>query len=401
VTLRKVSVLLPTYNRARFIAEALESIFAQTLAPSQVIVINDGSTDNTTFVLKPFRDRIEYLESENRGKPSALNLVMEQVTGEYVWIMDDDDVAISDALKRHVTILEKRPEVGWTYSSYVEANTCEQTARIAPEAEKRLPDFPEEEFLINLMEECFLIHPTILVRTTSYRQIGPFRTDLVRCQDYEMAVRLARRFPCARVAGPTIYHRLHVGSRGNARDTFNVAQIYEKWLEYMQIFFRELRREMTISEYMPGRPAPGGETFGLRLAYFRRMGIMARKRLYDEMIEDLRLTQENSVGNAALSSAERQLLHQTYNSINDPQFFQKDLLQRIRSVCRGPVGFAIRRELIRCLYWSAVGAVRRRAVPELIESVSAAMRLTDAGVLRSVLRDRRTDGHATGSSLRD
>jgi glycosyltransferase involved in cell wall biosynthesis len=394
VTLPKVSVLLPTYNRARFIAEALNSLFAQTLAPSQVIVINDGSTDNTTAVLEPFRDRIEYLESDNRGKPSALNLGMERVTGDYVWIMDDDDVAISDALERHIGILESRPEVGWTYSSYVESNTHEQTTRIVPEAEKRLPDFPENEFLIKLMEECFLIHPTIVVRTTCYRQRGPFRSDLIRCQDYEMAVRLARRFPCARVAGPTIYHRLHAGSRGNARDTFNVDQIYEKWLEYMQVFFRELRREVPISEYMPGRPSPGTEASALRLAYLRRMGIMARKRLYDEMIEDLRLTQENSAGNVVLSSAERQLLHETYDSINDPRFFRKDLLQRIRSVCREPVGLAIRREFVRSLYWSAAGAVRRRNIAELIESVSAAMRLTGADVLRSIFRDVKKDRDA-------
>jgi len=78
VTRAKVSVLLPTYNRAGFIAESLKSIFAQTLPPSQVIVVNDGSTDHTLTALEPFRQQIEYVESENRGKPSALNLGMAQ-----------------------------------------------------------------------------------------------------------------------------------------------------------------------------------------------------------------------------------------------------------------------------------------------------------------------------------
>src|SRR5208283_5767159 len=174
MTRPKVSVLLPTYNRARFIAESLESIFSQTLRPSQVIVINDGSTDHTWAAVEPFRHRIEYLESENRGKPSALNLGMAKVTGEYVWIMDDDDVAMSDALERHVAILESRPELGWTYSSYIESTTNQENSRIVPQREKALPNFPNEEFLVRLMEQCFLIHPTILVRTSCYREVGPF-----------------------------------------------------------------------------------------------------------------------------------------------------------------------------------------------------------------------------------
>src|SRR5262249_3615753 len=146
---------------ARFIAESLESVLAQTLAPSQVIVINDGSTDHTTTALEPFQARIEYIETENRGKASALNLGMTKVRGEYVWIMDDDDVAIRDALERHVAILESRPEIGFTFSSYIESRTSGENGRISPQKEKALAEFPEEEFLIHLMEECFLIHPTI------------------------------------------------------------------------------------------------------------------------------------------------------------------------------------------------------------------------------------------------
>ena len=196
MTLPNVSVLMATYNRARFIAESLESVFAQTHPPSQIIVINDGSTDNTRAALEPFMQRIEYLELENRGKASALNLGMPRVTGDYVWIMDDDDVAVSDALERHLAVLESRPEVGWTYSNFIESTTDRETARIVPQREKTLPEFPEEEFLVRLMEQCFLIHPTILVRASCYREVGSFDPDLIRCQDYEMAVRLARRFPC-------------------------------------------------------------------------------------------------------------------------------------------------------------------------------------------------------------
>jgi glycosyltransferase involved in cell wall biosynthesis len=397
VTSPKVSVLLPTYNRARFIAEALESIFAQAVPPSQVIVINDGSTDNTTSVLEPFGKRIEYLECENRGKPSALNLGMERVTGEYVWIMDDDDVAMGDALERHVAILESSPEVGWTYSSYIESTTNQENLRIVPQREKVLPNFPDEEFLVRLMEQCFLIHPTILVRASCYREVGPFDPALVRCQDYEMAVRLARRFSSARVAGPTIYYRMHGGARGSGRDIFKAAQIQEKWLEYMQVFMRELRKEMPLSEYLPGGQAPIGRSSDLRYAYLRRMGIMTRKRLYDEMIEDLRLAvREGSTDFSTLTPAERKLLRELFNSINDPLFFQKDVLRKIRSACSGPVGSAIRGELVRCLYWDAMNALRKGTLSQVFSTASAAMQLSGIGVLRSFLHDRKSHWRAPG-----
>jgi glycosyltransferase involved in cell wall biosynthesis len=390
-----VSVLLPTYNRDRFIVESLESIFAQTLAPTQLIVINDGSTDSTRSALEPFRQRVEYLECKNSGKPNALNLGMPRVTGEYVWIMDDDDVALADALERHVALLESRPELGWTYSSYIESTSSGENGRVAPQAEKMLPDFPETEFLIRLMEECFLIHPTILVRASCYRQVGPFQTELIRCQDYEMAVRLARAFTCARVAGPTIYHRVHEGSRGSAKDTFEAGQIQEKWLEYMQIFFRRLRQEMPLSEYLPSFQTGDGQTCDTRHAYLRRMTIMARKRLYDEMIEDLALAQQDTVTKCVLSTAERYLLYELFHYKNDPLLFMKFLVRRIRSVCRGPVGTAFRCEFVRCLYWRAIAGARRGDYADVFSALSAALHLSGIGVLRSLLRGKKPGLHPT------
>jgi len=241
------------------------------------------------------------------------------------------------------------------------------------------------------MEECFLIHPTILVRTCCYRQTGRFRADLVRCQDYEMAVRLARRFPCARVAGPTIYHRWHAGSRGSAQDTFSADQMYEKWLSYMQIFFREFRKDMPLSEYLPSREAADGEGLDTRHAYLRRMGIMARKRMYQEMFEDLRLAQEDTGKAPSLSTADRKVLRETYSSIHDPVFFQKECLRGIRSACNSRTGFAIRRELILFFYWDAISAFRRRKFSEVMGSLSAVMQLGSPGVLLSFLGDRRSD----------
>ena len=88
----KFSVIIPTYNRANYVGEAVESVLQQTYQNSELIVVNDGSTDDTAEVIRRFGDQICYVEKANGGKASAVNLGLKYVTGEYVWILDDDDI---------------------------------------------------------------------------------------------------------------------------------------------------------------------------------------------------------------------------------------------------------------------------------------------------------------------
>ena len=115
----RVSVIVPTFNRSPYLGECLESLLAQTLPPAQVIVVNDASTDATRAVLEPFLDRIEYIETPSQlGKPGAVNLGLERVTGDYVWVFDDDDVALPCALERFTAPLERQPECGFSWSPW-------------------------------------------------------------------------------------------------------------------------------------------------------------------------------------------------------------------------------------------------------------------------------------------
>lgn len=136
--------------------------------------------------------------------------------GTYVWIMDDDDVAIPDGLARHVELLEARPEVGFTYASQVTACSTPRTNRISPGTVVELPEITEDELFVRLMEDCFIPHPALVARRRCYLDVGPFNEVLVRSQDYEMVLRLSRRFRGAPVNGPTYYHRVHRRDRGSA-----------------------------------------------------------------------------------------------------------------------------------------------------------------------------------------
>lgn len=375
-------MIVSTFNRAAYLAESLESIFAQTVAPKQVIVINDGSTDDTLGVLQPFLRRVEYLETPNQGKPAALNLALPRVTGECVWIMDDDDVALPEALLLHLSILQQRPDVAWTYSSYIKS-VSNPAGRISPICEVPLPTFAADEFSLRLMEECFLVHPTIVVRTECYRELGPFDTSLVRCQDYDMALRLARVHQPARLNGPTIYRRYHSGPRGSASDQFEAAHAIAKWLEYMRPIFRKLYSDLPLAVYLPGCLQTQIDNAILqRRAYLQRMVVMGKKGLYREMLADLRAVLATSSAKSPLSSAECEMLQRLAGATSgDPLLSAPDILDSLRSVCRGPLGSAIRREICRAFAWRANHARGKHEYRETVDLIRAVCKLCGSAEL--------------------
>ena len=79
-----VSIIVPTFNRARYLPECLDCLLTQTLPPNEIIVVNDGSTDDTAQVVRPYLNRISYVEKENGGKSTALNLVMPGTQSDYL-----------------------------------------------------------------------------------------------------------------------------------------------------------------------------------------------------------------------------------------------------------------------------------------------------------------------------
>src|SRR6185437_4610016 len=97
-----VTAIVPTYNRAGYLGEALSSILGQTFPPTQIIVVDDGSPDATPDVVARCGPPIEYIAKPNGGKSSALNLGLQHATEEFVWICDDDDIAEPGALAKLV-----------------------------------------------------------------------------------------------------------------------------------------------------------------------------------------------------------------------------------------------------------------------------------------------------------
>jgi glycosyltransferase involved in cell wall biosynthesis len=108
----RVSVIVPTYNRASLLPAALESVLGQSHPDVEVIVIDDGSTDDTKTVVEPFMDRVQYLETENGGPAHARNIGMRAATGRYLAFLDSDDLYLPGKLELQAEFMDTFPEVG-------------------------------------------------------------------------------------------------------------------------------------------------------------------------------------------------------------------------------------------------------------------------------------------------
>lgn len=203
----KVSILIPTYNRAYIIREALHSAFAQTFQDFEVLVIDDGSKDITCEVVQEHRDpRLRYIRhDENRGCSGAYNTGFREATGEYISFLDSDDLWKPDKLSIEVAFLERHPEVQAVFSDLEKKDrreTIPSFMRTTPYfsvmlTAKHYP--PEVVFTQREMYLCLLhevpIKPTALtIRREAVEEIGHFNESWPSGSDWEFLLRFSRVF---------------------------------------------------------------------------------------------------------------------------------------------------------------------------------------------------------------
>jgi glycosyltransferase involved in cell wall biosynthesis len=113
-----VNVIIPTYNRAHLICKAIDSVLSQTYRNYEIIVIDDGSTDNTTDVLEKYKDKITYIYQENKGPGDARNRGINEARGKYLAFIDSDDTWFDYKLELQVTIMEKLLDISFLFSDF-------------------------------------------------------------------------------------------------------------------------------------------------------------------------------------------------------------------------------------------------------------------------------------------
>lgn len=227
----RVSVVLPVYNAERFVVEAVESILGQTLAAFELVVLDDGSTDATPRLLAGLvsRDpRIRLVTRENRGLTRSLNEGLEIAAGEYVAIMNADDIALPDRLATQVAFLDEHPQV---------AAVGSQTRLLGSDGGRgpstRLPQSPEAVRAF-LTQASPLAHPSVMMRRSAVVAVGGYRPQMEPAEDYDLWLRLAERADLANLPDVLLEYRVHSGqSTATACEAVAlatlVAQAAAKW----------------------------------------------------------------------------------------------------------------------------------------------------------------------------
>lgn len=188
----KVSVIIPAYNVAPFIGETLESVFAQTFADHEVIVINDGSPDTAELerVLEPRINRLNYLKQENRGASAARNVGLHAASGELVAFLDADDLWLPNYLGEQVKFISERN----CDLACADAEVFSESPHKENYMESLMPDAPptgELTFLGLLNAEQSLITSGVVARRDLILEIGLFDEALRNAQDFDLWLRLA------------------------------------------------------------------------------------------------------------------------------------------------------------------------------------------------------------------
>ena len=209
-----VSVLLPVYNGELYLRFAIDSIISQTFIEWELIIINDGSYDKSREIIDYYDDsRIVAIHSDrNRGLITSLNIGIRSAHGKFIARMDADDIALTTRFQEQVRYLHEHPEVGVVGSN---ANLINAEGKYISKI--RMPK-SHHVILWEMMFQCSLLHPTVMMRTDLLKKVGGYSTDCIHSEDYELWYRLSL---------VTKFHNIQLPLLGLRKHSQNVSHVHQ------------------------------------------------------------------------------------------------------------------------------------------------------------------------------
>lgn len=210
----KVSIIIPTYNRANYIGQTIKSALSQTYSDYEIIVVDDGSTDNTKEVIAQYNGKVRYFYQENKGPTVARNLGINKSSGEYIAFLDDDDMWLPEKLEKQVRVLDADPRIGFVCcASYVIDDKNNEML-----IWKRNKELTKATFE-NLYERNFVYNLTVLIREGCIKEVGGLDETLLVSADYDLWLRVAKKHEFYYIDEPLTKYRLH---ENNLSKNYNV-----------------------------------------------------------------------------------------------------------------------------------------------------------------------------------
>ena len=239
--MKKVSVVIPAYNAADLTVKTVESVLEQTYANIEVIVVDDGSTDNTGERLQPYAGRIKYIYKENGGACSARNLGIRMAEGDYIGFLDCDDIYLPGKIERSVDYLERRPDFGFVHTPvrFIDEEDVPLRVYALPEGRRT------GRIAKRLLSRNFICNSTILARRSCFGEAGFFDEKLFTHADWDMWLRLAERYKVGYINSPlTLYRR---------STNYILRHLEQSKREGLAVLEKAFRRDPGLKPYLKNR----------------------------------------------------------------------------------------------------------------------------------------------------
>lgn len=180
-----VSVIIPTYNRWPLVGAAIESVLAQSYGEFEIVVVDDGSTDDTAQQLGRFGSRLRNLKQPHRGVSAARNLAVRHARGSYLAFLDSDDLWLPEKLTVQTAFMEQNPKVQICQTEEI---WIRNGVRVNPKAKHRKPS---GDIFISSLELCLVSPSAAMLTRELFERVGGFDENLPVCEDYDLWLRIA------------------------------------------------------------------------------------------------------------------------------------------------------------------------------------------------------------------
>lgn len=253
-----ISVIVPNYNRASLIGETLENLLGQSRPPDELIVVDDGSTDDSVAEIDRFGERVRLIRQANAGPGAARNRGLAAASGDYVQFFDSDDLCSRNKLEAQAAALD-RTGADLAYGPWVQARLEHGCAHIAelPLQQRALPE--GRAALGWFLRGWVTVFQCCMVRRSVLDRVGPYRPELILGEDAELLLRLLLAgAQVVHVPEALVLYRLHFGaqlSRGGVDEARRAAD----WLHYTRLVSEALAAA-------PERVAPADRVRWARVA---------------------------------------------------------------------------------------------------------------------------------------
>ncbi|MEB0136028.1 glycosyltransferase [Actimicrobium sp. CCC2.4] len=189
--MKKISVIIPVFNGAQFIAETVRSVLRQTYKDYELIIVNDGSADGTLEKLKEFGMAVNIISIPNGGVSNARNTGIKASCGEYIAFLDADDLWEENKLERQMKVFEQYPDVGFCCCNYVQENNGVNHFDLFSDDHALIIDAPmSESSVVTLINSNFVgTCSNVIIRKSVLSQTGLFNTALKQAEDYDLWLR--------------------------------------------------------------------------------------------------------------------------------------------------------------------------------------------------------------------